>query len=818
MRNREVEVLAPAGSYDCFRAAISAGADAVYAGGSRFGARAYADNFSEEELIRAIEEAHLFGKKLYLTVNTLLKDNEIKELSGYLSPLYEKGLDAVIVQDVGVLEYIKSEFPELDIHASTQMTITGYPGAAFFEKAGAVRVVPARELSLAEIREIREHTDLEIECFVHGALCYSYSGQCLLSSVIGGRSGNRGQCAQPCRLPWATDGHRKYYMSLKDMCTLDLIPDLIEAGVDSFKIEGRMKKPEYVAAVTSVYRKYTDLYLEKGTAGFQIDPEDREMLLDLYNRGGFHTGYYKQHNGRNMLSLDRPNHAGVPAVVVNRRRGRKIDGTALTDLKKGDVLELGAGKKSNYTLGTDLPKGASVSLLLPKDGKAEKGTTFPRVRSESLIQTIRKNFLSARPQREAEGFLSLVPGSPARLTVKGGGQSVSVNSEVNVQNAENRPLEAEQLKKRLSKTGESDFFFSSLKVQMDGDVFLPVQELNHMRRTALEELRQKIVSSFYRMENPDKNIDTDSISAEDNLEWKSAPFVSERQNSDTEFTGEQPVLTVLAETLEQLEGIAEYLSVHPSSRIRRIYADCRISSRFFEDEKVISLLSGLRSAGKKVFPAMPHVFRKNDRIRLAEDAKQFIHFPMDGMLLRSCEEVSILLNSRFDKTIILDHNLYMFNRYAKKFWARHGITEFTAPAELSCKELSELGLASAELIVYGYIPVMISAQCISSAAGSCRKKSGLTFIEDRFRNRFPVKNNCSSCYNVIYNTLPVYLGNQQESLRQIAPEKLRIQFSVESRKQVGEILSLFEENDGGSPVCTEAPFSFTQGHFKRGII
>ena len=188
MRNREVEVLAPAGSYDCFRAAISAGADAVYAGGSRFGARAYADNFSEEELIRAIEEAHLFGKKLYLTVNTLLKDNEIKELSGYLSPLYEKGLDAVIVQDVGVLEYIKSEFPELDIHASTQMTITGYPGAAFFEKAGAVRVVPARELSLAEIREIREHTDLEIECFVHGALCYSYSGQCLLSSVIGGRS------------------------------------------------------------------------------------------------------------------------------------------------------------------------------------------------------------------------------------------------------------------------------------------------------------------------------------------------------------------------------------------------------------------------------------------------------------------------------------------------------------------------------------------------------------------------------------------------------------------------------------------------------
>lgn len=818
MNNRQVEILAPAGSYECFRAAISAGADAVYAGGSRFGARAYADNFSEEELIRAIEEAHLFGKKLYLTVNTLLKNTEIDELADYLSPLYEKGLDAVIVQDVGVLEYIKTEFPKLDIHASTQMTITGYPGAAFFEQAGAVRVVPARELSLAEIREIREHTDLEIECFVHGALCYSYSGQCLLSSVIGGRSGNRGQCAQPCRLPWAVNGHRKYYMSLKDMCTLDLIPDLVEAGVDSFKIEGRMKKTEYVAAVTSVYRKYTDLYLREGAAEFQIDSKDREMLLDLYNRGGFHTGYYKQHNGRNMLSLDRPNHAGVPAVMVNSRRGRKIEGTALTDLKKGDVLELGAGKKSNYTLGTDLQKGASVSLLLPKDGKADIGTTFPRVRSESLIQNIQETFLSRRPQRGADGFLSLVPGTAACLTVRCDGQSVSVNSEINVQNAENRPLETEQLKKRLSKTGESDFFFSSLKVQMDGDVFLPMQELNRMRRTALEELRQKIVSSFYRLADPEKKIASYSTSEEDNRKLKSALFVSERQDGATELSDKEPVLTVLIETQEQLEGIEEYFSAHPFSRIRRIYADSRMSRHFFTDEAVMAILTRLRIIGKEVFPAMPHVFRKKDRVRLEEERKQFAHFPMDGVLLRSCEEVGFLLGNGFDKTIILDHNLYMFNRYAKKFWNRYGITEFTAPAELSYQELEELGLDSAELIVYGYLPVMVSAQCISSAAGSCRKKSGLTFIEDRFRNRFPVKNNCNSCYNVIYNTLPVYLGNQHEALREIAPGKLRIQFSVENKKQIEEILSLFEGTDGRRPICTDTPFSFTQGHFKRGII
>ena len=799
MTDRQIEILAPAGSYDCFRAAVSAGADAVYAGGSRFGARAYADNFTEEELIRAIEEAHLFGKKLYLTVNTLLKDSEMEELYDYLSPFYEKGLDAVIVQDTGVMEYIRTRFPGLDIHASTQMTITGYPGAAFFEQAGAVRVVPARELSLSEIREIREHTDLEIECFVHGALCYCYSGQCLLSSVIGGRSGNRGQCAQPCRLPWTVNGHRKYYMSLKDMCTLDLIPDLTEAGVDSFKIEGRMKKPEYVAAVTAVYRKYTDLYLEKGREKFQIDPKDREMLLDLYNRGGFQTGYYKQHNGKSMLSLDRPNHAGVPAIMATGLRGRKMEGTALTDLKKGDVLELGPGKKSNYTMGSDLKKGASVSLLLPKDGKAEKGTVFPRVRSESLIQDIRKTFLSAKPQKEVSGVLSLIPGMPACLTVTGGGQTVSVRSAETVQTAQTRPLEEEALKKRLSKTGGTDFSFTALEIRMEGNVFLPMQELNHMRRSALEQLRQKIVSSCYRPAGLQRDSEPDRIPA-------------------AKGNNKSPVLSVLAETMEQLEEIAEYLSEHPFSRIRRVYADRRICSRFFEDKKLISMLTGFRSSGIEVFPAMSHVFRDKERIRFTEERKLFSHFPMDGMLLRSYDEASILLDCGFDKTIILDHNLYMFNRYAKEFWSRCGITRFTAPAELSCRELAELGLESAELIVYGRIPVMVSAQCISSAAGHCRGKSGLAFIEDRFRNRFPVKNNCDSCYNVIYNSLPVYLGNQREILGQLAPESLRIQFSVENREQVREVLSLFEREDGSRQGSREAPFSFTQGHFKRGII
>ena len=366
MSDRKIEILAPAGSYNAFQAALHAGADAVYAGGSRFGARAFADNFTEEEMIRAIHEAHLFGRRLYMTVNTLLKASETDSLYDYLLPYYENGLDAVIVQDFGVVY-----------------------GARFAQDRGMTRVVPARELSLEEIRQIRKGTELEIECFVHGALCYCYSGQCLLSSMIGGRSGNRGRCAQPCRLPYtfdaAADQGKQYYLSPKDICTLDLIPDLIEAGIDSFKIEGRMKSPQYVAGVTAMYRKYSDLYLENGREKFRVQPEDREMLMDLYNRGGFSEGYYRTRNGRAMISLARPNHAGVPAAKVKRQNGREVQAYALTDLNPGDILEI-AGEKNDHTLGSAVKKGQSFSFLVRKNVRIQNGRILSRIRNGSLLK------------------------------------------------------------------------------------------------------------------------------------------------------------------------------------------------------------------------------------------------------------------------------------------------------------------------------------------------------------------------------------------------------------------------------------------------
>ena len=264
---KTIELLAPAGSAETARAAILAGADAVYIGGTRFGARAYADNPMQDELLDLLDYFHLREKKLYLTINTLLKEQEItQELYTYLAPLYAAGLDAVIVQDPGVMQFVLREFPDMAVHASTQMTITGPSGARMLEKCGVTRVVTARELSLDEISAIRKATHLEIESFVHGALCYCYSGRCLFSSMLGGRSGNRGRCAQPCRLPYEVwqDGKKlsrpeeSYVLSPKDMCTIALLPEILAAGVTSLKIEGRMKKPEYTAGVVSVYRKYLD--------------------------------------------------------------------------------------------------------------------------------------------------------------------------------------------------------------------------------------------------------------------------------------------------------------------------------------------------------------------------------------------------------------------------------------------------------------------------------------------------------------------------------------------------------------------------------
>ena len=850
-RSRKIEILSPAGSFTSFRAAIFSGADAVYAGGNRFGARAFAENFSDQELLEAIDYAHLHGKKFYLTVNTLIKEHEFPELHRYLEPLYRGGLDAVIVQDIGVVSYIRECFPELEIHASTQMTITGTPGARFLQNQGVTRVVPARELSLEEIRHMKAETGMEIECFVHGALCYCYSGQCLMSSLIGGRSGNRGQCAQPCRLPYSAEGSKGYLLSMKDICTLDLIPDFIEAGIDSFKIEGRMKKPEYVAGVTSMYRKYTDIYLQNGREGYKVSSEDKEQLMDLFNRGGFHTGYYFRKNGREMITWERPNHAGVAAVVTLSQKGREITGKALTDLYHGDVIEFSglkenssqrkdSGQIENYTFGRDFPKGSMVTLPAPKGYRAEAGKIFYRIRSRRLVEQLSSLEQFGKIKEKIYGILKLSAGKPVTLTVWHDNGSASANkenmdnsgaeirkenenrttvtvfSDIPAERAEKSPLNPERIRKQIEKTGNTEFEFVNLEILMEGEVFLPMQQFNELRRKALDELDKKIRSRYHRepekhtlfFENKAIRIHNNGCPEEQTESAKSGVNTVE----DCFITTNPGIkLSVLAETELQMNVCLDF------PEISRIYADCGMNSDLFRSSSALELCRKFRSRGTEVFFAMPHIFREQTQKRYEQYIQSGIFSVFDGILVRNYESFQFLKEHDYSGKVTTDSSLYTMNRRACMFWENNGADGYTLPFELNRQEIGKVDGIKSELILYSHIPVMISAQCIVNTVKGCKKTEQCIFLTDRTGSRFPVKNRCADCYNVIYNTIPLCLFSEKEAVEKMRCGGYRIQFTVENPEETKEILTRFRNVFLNDQEFMPDSGKFTRGHFRRGI-
>ena len=803
MKDR-VEILAPAGSMECLKAAIAAGADAVYTGGALFGARAYAHNLTEEELLEAIDYVHLHGRRLDLTVNTLIKDREMeKQMYDYLLPYYRQGLDAVIVQDIGLFRFIRKHFPDLPIHASTQMTLTGVDGAKFLEKEGAQRIVTSRELSMAEVKKIADETELEIESFVHGALCYCYSGQCLFSSFIGGRSGNRGQCAQPCRLLYQTPEAKRpqYLLSLKDICTLELIPEMIESGIYSFKIEGRMKKPEYAAAVAFQYRKYADLYLkyyeecpaEEDPAAYamkkyHVREEDRQMLLDLYNRGGFHTGYYHTQNGREMISLNRPNHAGVPAVKVLAKKGRNVTAKALTDLYPQDIIELpmrkGREKADNYTCKDAVRKGMNVQIPVFADTPFKRDEIWMRTRNSTLIDTLREEFVNGKIKERICGTFRLYPQETATLTVKCRDAEITVAGE-KAQEALSQPMSRERIEKQLRKTGNTEFEFSFLKVEIGEKVFLPMQSLNELRREALETL-EKVICEKYRRSGEVKDPEEDK----------------------TELSMEEEILsgwTASVRTAEQMEVILE------EEAIGRIYADCTMFPRIWEKDSYVEWITKVHAAGKEIYLVMPYIFRERTRKQYEAAYNRIFGAGWDGILIANYESFAFLKEHGYTGRIMTDYNLYEFNQESRKFWKEKGVFEFTAPVELTERELQDLRVKDGEVIVYGYLPMMISAGCIQKTTRGCLKKSGQTTITDRYRNPFVVKNECDYCYNILYNYVPLYLGDRMEEVYQIGPGRIRLMFTTERQQEVRQILSAYFEGK-------ELPEgTYTRGHWKRGI-
>lgn len=767
MKNRKkVEVLAPAGSFDSMKAAVNAGADAVYIGGTRFGARAYADNLDQDRMIEAIDYAHLHGISLYMTVNTLVKEREFEELYEYLRPYYERGLDAVIVQDFGVLRAVRRWFPDLHVHASTQMTVTGVWGAKILKEMGAARVVTARELSLRELRSIHEQVDIEIESFVHGALCYSYSGQCLMSSLIGGRSGNRGRCAQPCRLPYDVMegnrrlnlGDRQYVMSLKDLCTLDILPDILESGVYSLKIEGRMKSPRYTAGVVRAYRKYVDRYLSEGREGYRVSDEDRKQLLDLFDRGGQTDGYYGRHNGGDMVVMK----------------------------------EKPAFRQAN----------------------------------QQLFDYLDKTYVEAEKKEKIDGCLTVSEGEPARLSLWCGEATAEVWGE-QVQTARNQPMTPEKLKKQIQKTGGTPFEFEHLKVETKGMVFLPVQALNELRRSGLEQLKQTLLQPFYRQ-----------AAAVETEEAKPAERPADMAEKD------RPDIHVL------LSHPSQWKQVLGESDVREI----QIEADGFEPGSWRQAVIQSHDAGKTCVLAMPVIFRTEAETFFKKYASELKQAGFDGILVRNLEEIGFLREFCGETRTPLygDCHLYMFNREAAHFLAERGISRMAYPLELNGKELQELSASSracfseTELVAYGYLPAMVTAQCIRRTVEKClmeearggakvtsskeenirreengrREDSGrpqpLT-LRDRTGREFPVRNHCRFCYNMIYNPQPLSLLGMEDAVRRIRPGALRLQFLDEEPKQVSLVIKAYGDAFlRGIP--TEHPAAgFTRGHMKRGV-
>lgn len=748
---KELELLAPAGSLKTLKAVIHAGADAVYLGGSMFGARAYANNFNEEELLEAIRFGHIHGRKIILAVNTLLKEYELGQLYDYLHPYYEAGLDAVIVQDMGVMEFIKTHFPNLPIHTSTQMTITNVEGARLLKEQGVERVVTAREMSLEEIQRIHDEVGVELESFIHGALCYCYSGQCLFSSIIGGRSGNRGRCAQPCRLSYEvlqgekslTGHHATPILSLKDMCTLPFLYELADHGVYSFKIEGRMKTPEYAAGVVSIYRKYMDSYLDGSR--IPVEKKDIRALLELGNRGGFTNGYYYHHNDSDMLS----------------------------------------GESASHN------------------------------KSEGILQdNIRREYVDTELKEKIKGKLILNKECPAKIEVQYGKIKVSYQGDM-VLVAQNRPLTEEVVTEKITKTGNTPFVFEKLEVTMDDDIFMPVNQLNQLRRGALEALEEALLKPYERT-LPElvetSSAETDRQTTGNAIKEKQISGQSLSQASGQQSAGSSTEVRVLIEDAEQLPAVLK------ADFVDTVYLDCMLYTRENLIRKLSEDIDRVHASGKKAFYVFPFIFRQQTSLFYEKIMPELKKLPLDGIMVRSLDEIAFIKEwGNENWQMVSDSNLYTYSNEAAEYFYRLGMMQDTIPVELNRKEILRRENSRSEMIIYGRLPLMITAQCIHKNTLGCMHQPDVLTLKDRYSVHFPVKNFCPECYNVIYNSLPVCLFKEDATVKKIAPAAVRLSFTIETEEETEQILTIYGDIYKNGGILGQLPMECTNGHFKRGV-
>ena len=672
-----------------------------------FGARAYANNFTEEELLEAIDFAHLRGVKVYLTVNTLIKNSEFSKLYDYLLVYYKRGLDAVIVQDIGVVKAIHEYFPSMEIHTSTQMTVTGADGVRFLSQFGVTRVVMAREVSLAEMKRIHEETGMELEAFVHGALCYSYSGQCLFSSILGGRSGNRGRCAQPCRLPYTVEGKKdEFILSLKDMCGIKALDKLHDAGVYSLKIEGRMKQLEYACGVVKYYRSYIDSMKP-------VSDADYDRIKALGNRCGFTDRYYFDHNGSDMVTYVKPNFVSNAAEPSPEKRKLSIEG----------------------------------ELVL----------------------------------RESE---------PGSLTVKRGDVTYKASIEP-VSAALKAPLDKKAAIDRINKTGDTDFEFSHIKAQIGENVFVPNGALNKLRRDAISGLCDKLLKKYYR--NDARYADISSM-----CELPEHVVKSDAVHEDGAVNAKDYTAICSCMTRTQLDTLISYDCFDVFYLDFDMYDRNTLIQQFADDVKCLT------KRNKKVYLMLPTIFRADSSDYFVSIAKELDKVSFEGFVVKNYEELYLTENLFTGKKVILDHNMYTFNDVSRSVFFEHGVSGDTVPLELNSKEIMHRNNIGSQMIVYGYYPLMTTANCVHKNTKGCDKKQKLIYLKDRYNKSFAVCNNCKECYNTIYNSLPTMLTKNISKLKEAGIRSFRYSFTIETPKQI-------------KAVMDDKIAEYTNGHYKRGV-
>ena len=792
--NSKIEVLAPCGSYDILVAAVHAGADACYIGGNRFGARAYAENFDEPTMVRAISYAHLHGVKLYLTVNTLFKQDEISQLYDYLKSYYEAGLDAVIVQDLGVFSYIRAQFPDLPIHCSTQMNITSVHGAKLLAKQGAKRIVTAREMPLSEIIAIKENVDVEVETFVHGAMCYSYSGQCLMSSLAGGRSGNRGRCAQPCRKCY--DG--SYVLSMKDLCSLEHIPNLLDAGIDSLKIEGRMKNAAYVASAVHAYKTIVE-DCQKGAYDGKKAEALKLELANIYNRGGFTDGYFFRHNGKEMISITRPNNQGVRIGTITGIQAGTIKLRLSADLYKQDVLELTGndGEVIEITSGINAKSGDTATLNCPKTKKLKMETSVYRTKCPKLVSDIQDNYIEHYKKQPLSMHFTARVGEPLSLMLETTIDSVRYTAHADgavVEQSKQTGLSQENIQKPLCQLGNTDYQASDVVLDFSQDAFVPAGNIKKLRREAIEKLEETIINHEKRACPKPCDFSFTSKKTEEatnNDNQRLIIGISNREQLDT-------VIQTIKEKTIIVSGITMPYCVYTTMEEKTQFE--------------------IETAGIKCYLELPHIITVSDCIEQNLQRGTF-----GGIYIRNIDGLALAAAASIPPSweILCDASLYCYNlpafSFVKRLLGKSNPISFLLPRELNVNELQTLSGEPLCMTLYEYQPVMITANCTKRTTTGCDRKNSIRKIRDDKGNVFYEQSFCERCYNVIYNGIPFHLFEKykEPAFSSLHGRGYFIRFTIETKEDVLNVLSAYHSAVQGEAVQTKQK---TNGHLYRGVL